>query len=71
MTFLPDPEGQKRPQPKKLLGRVQKVNKGPNCGQIKNKEGALLSHNQSCNSSLFQSKLFRVCQCPSHVYIFF
>ena len=68
MTFLPDPEGRKRPQPKKLIGRVQKVKKVPIVAKLKTKDVAVLSHNQSCNSSLFQSQFLRVCQWSSPVY---
>ena len=53
---------------KKLLGRLQKSEKVPIVAKLKTKDVAVLSHNQSCNSSLFQSQLFRVCRCYSHVY---
>ena len=46
----------------------KKVKKVPIVAKLKTKDVAVLSHNQSCNSSLFQSQLFRVCRCYSHVY---
>ena len=43
--------------------------KGPKIvAELNTKDGAVVSHNQSCNLSLFQSQLFRVCRCFSHVY---
>ena len=34
----------------------------------KTKDGAVLSHNQSCNPSLFHSQIFRLCWWSSNVY---
>ena len=55
--------------PKKVPNGPKSAKKTPIVAQLKTKDGAVHSHNHSCNSSHFQSQLFRVCRCTSHVYI--
>ena len=45
-----------------LKGSKSKKKIAPIVAELKTKDGAVVSHNQSCNSSLFQSQLYRVCQ---------
>ena len=49
------------PTPKIALKGPKGAKKAPIVAKIKTKDVAVLSHNQSCNSSLFQSQRFRVC----------
>ena len=57
--------------PKKVPNGPKSAKKTPIVAQLKTKDGAVHSHNHSCNSSHFQSQLFRVCRCTSHVYIYY
>ena len=48
----------------------KKCKKAPIVAKLK-KNGDELSQNQSCNTCLFQSQIFRICRCSSHVYFIF
>ena len=54
--------------PKIVLKGPKGAKKAPIGANFKTKDGAVFSHIQLCNSSLFQSQFFRVCRCSSPVY---